>query len=149
MADIMAQRRQPDNALPIHTCLFVVDLGEHLTHVLSGCRRIRNDVVDAAGQLHRSEGVFEPPVGRAWVHEVGHRQLVDVPEALQRRGVDHPPLVRVDADEVVHRVAELVPALGRRALEANVCTHVPNLTHAGVSTKGEEEDRSGGSGGRI
>jgi hypothetical protein len=73
--------------------------------------RTRDDVVDAAGEVHDSERVLEPLVRRAGIDKVREGELVDVAEPLERRRVDHCLLVVVVVDEDVDRVANFVDAL--------------------------------------
>lgn len=69
---------------------------------------VGDDVEDSAGQLHHTQRVLEPPMGRARVDEIRQRELVNVPEPLKWAGVDRRDLVGCDADEVMNRVADLV-----------------------------------------
>jgi len=55
--------------------------------------------------------VLEAAMGGTWIDGVSERQLVDVAKALERHGVDDPPLVLVVVDEDMKGVADLVQAL--------------------------------------
>ena len=71
-----------------------------------------DDIEDPASQFHNTQAMFEAFVCRSGVDHVGHRQLVDVPESLDWRRVEHTPLVAVQRDEPMNRVSDLVIPLG-------------------------------------
>jgi hypothetical protein len=58
------------------------------------------------GQVVRAQTVLESAVGGARIDEKRVPQLADVPEALDRRRVDHRQGVRLEADVVPERVAD-------------------------------------------
>jgi hypothetical protein len=79
MAKIVKQRRKANDLSPGDERFAIgeqVDFG--MTVAL-----VRDDVEDATGQFHDTEGVFEPAMGRSGIDEVSKRELVNVPEALK------------------------------------------------------------------
>ena len=66
----------------------------------------RQGVVDAAGEVHRAEGVAEAAVLGAWEYEMGQAELADGTQALHRLGADQRRLQFVGLDEAVDGIAE-------------------------------------------
>jgi hypothetical protein len=59
--------------------------------------------------------VLEAAVGPAGINEIAQRELVDVPQTLERARVDHGQLVWVGFDKDMDRVTDLVELLGHPA----------------------------------
>ena len=92
---------------------------------------IRHHVEDTAGEFHDAQRMLEPLVGCRRIKQVGQRQLVDVPQPLERPRIQHRPLVRVQPDEDVNRVADLVEVLAHRA--PRVAWAAASMACAGMS----------------
>ena len=104
MSEVVKERAKPNDLSPCNERLAVgEDVDGRVPAVL-----VRDDVEHPAGQLHDAERVLEPTVRRAWVDEISERELVNVPKALKRPGVDRCDLIGCDSDEVVNRIADLV-----------------------------------------
>lgn len=73
---------------------------------------IITNVIDPGGEIHDTEGMFEPAVGSARIDEVGKGKLMDFAEALERLAVEGLSFVRVEADEGVNGIADLVGLTG-------------------------------------
>ncbi len=103
MSEVVKERAKPNDLSPCNERRAVgKDVDGRMPVVF-----VRDDVEYPAGQLHDAERVLEPAVRRAWVDEIGERELVNVPEALKRPGVDRCDLIGCDSDEVVNRIANL------------------------------------------
>jgi hypothetical protein len=63
------------------------------------------------GEVVRAEGVLEPGMRGAGIHQEGVAELADVPEALHGRRVEHAQRRPVEADVVPERVADDLEAV--------------------------------------
>ena len=93
----------------------LADLRENLPDFVADVRGVGDDVEDPARQFHDAERMFEPLVRRRRIEHVGQRELVDVPQPLERPRVQDRTLVRVQPDEDVDRVADLVQVLAHHS----------------------------------
>jgi hypothetical protein len=62
--------------------------------------------------------MLEAPVRRSGVEQAGHRQLMDVAQALERAAVDDLPFLRINVNEPVDRIADLMLVLGHQGFPA-------------------------------
>lgn len=107
MPEVVKQRGQTNDLPPGHERFAVGKEIEVRVAVLL----VRDDVEDAAGQLHDAQGMFETAMRGAGINEVGQRQLMDVPEPLKWPRIDRRNFVRRDTNEVVKGVPNLVMVL--------------------------------------
>lgn len=68
----------------------------------------RDHVENATRHLHHAEGMLESAVGSARIDQIRHRELMNVPQPLERPRVDRTHLVARNSNEVVNRIADLV-----------------------------------------
>ena len=104
MPEVVKQRRET-NVLPPRDERFRV--GKKVD-VRAAVPFVREDVEHAAGELHDAEGVLEPAMRRAGIHEIRQRELMDVSEPLKRPRIDRRHFIRRNANEVVNRVSNFV-----------------------------------------
>src|SRR4051812_31177199 len=100
MAKVVKQGCETDDFLPRRERFAV---GEQI-HGWMTVSFVCDDVEDTASQLHHAERVFESAMRGSGVYEVCQRELMNVPEALKRPGVDGRNLVGGDTDKVMNRV---------------------------------------------
>jgi hypothetical protein len=79
MAEIMKESREPNDLSP---CDKRLGIRKDVDRAIS-IPFVSDDVEDAAGEFHDSEGVLEAAMRRAWVDEVCQRKLVNVAKALE------------------------------------------------------------------
>lgn len=110
VAHVVAQGGHPYHAPPTGDLLGTVELVEQPAYLLD-LVRLGQRVVRPTGELHDAEGMLESLVCRTGVDEVRHRQLLDVPEMLKWRRIQHESVLAVQPDEGMNRIANLVPQL--------------------------------------
>src|ERR1700678_453063 len=97
MPDVAAKRGHADNLT--HIIKFIAWNYLASTVVLN-MPIIGYDIEYSPGQLHDAERMLKAPVGRSGIHEVGHRQLMNMSETLKRTAVKYFALLGLDANEV-------------------------------------------------
>ena len=101
----MAKRGDPQDPSPVVQLVRVVR--HDGTHLIGQVLLVGDDVEDPRRQLHHPEGVLEAAVRRAGVDEIAERELVDVPQPLERRTVENRAFGGGDLDEDVQWIAHL------------------------------------------
>jgi hypothetical protein len=111
MAGVVAERGHAQRAAPVLEVERVRrdDVADVVCQVLG----VRDHVEDARGELHHAERMLEPLVGGARVDQIGHRQLVDMPQSLEGGAVEHWQFRGPQLYEHVQRVADLDGLLRR------------------------------------
>lgn|GEM_PF-3678196 len=114
--EVVTQGCHPDDRAPV-VVIALSNGGDDVPDFVGDLVGSRDHVVDTAGELHDPERVLEALVRGAWVDQVGQRQLVDIPEALEGTGIDHGPLVVVEGDEDVDGVPNFMDVLGHLGVQ--------------------------------
>jgi len=67
--------------------------------------RIGDHIKNPCSHFHYTQGMFETAMGRPGINKITQGKLVNIPEPLYIRGIQHFTFVRVKTDENVNRVS--------------------------------------------
>src|SRR5688572_26459008 len=104
----MEQCSEAEHLFPVIPLGWIHRLWEHIaaeTQLLRTNHRIERSPCE----IHDSERMLEAPMRGSGIDLIGHRQLMNVLEPLNRWAVHQLPLQVVEADESVDGAADLVP----------------------------------------
>lgn len=105
----MTQRRHAKDASPVVELL--ARCSEAFPNLIGQVCASGDDVEHPGREFHDAERVLESTMRGARIDEVGERQLMDVPQTLERSGVEDLSLGAIQAHEDVNRIPDLVYVL--------------------------------------
>ena len=105
MPKVVAQCGHPQNSAPISK---LVSTRDDVSNSWVDIIFRRDDPKRTLRQFHYAERVLKPLVGRAGIHQVRQRQLMNMPKTLKRARIENLSLVRVEPSENMDGVPNFV-----------------------------------------
>lgn len=105
MADVMAECCHPKDSAPVSKLFSIRELWQELTNGVGQVLILRHNIENPTGQFHHAKRVLKPAVGCAGIDQISQRELVNMPEALERTRIENLPLFRAQLDENVNGVS--------------------------------------------
>jgi len=73
---------------------------------------VKDNVENPPSKFHDAERVLEAAMRCAGIHQIRHGQLVDVTKPLEWPAVQYFPFARLNSNEIVNRIADLMEIFG-------------------------------------
>jgi hypothetical protein len=109
MSNIVAQSSHSQHTSPVCPLVVRFQLGDKFADRVTQIAGRRHNVKDSPGKLHNPQRMLEALMGCAGIHERSQGKLVNVAESLERTRVNNSPLLAVEANKCMDRIAKLVP----------------------------------------
>jgi hypothetical protein len=90
----------------------IINEGAHVTVKMTQIFRVRECVKHTGGKMHDSQGVLKSAVGCAWVEQICHGEVMDVPQSLHRARIYDLSLICGTSNETMYGVSKFVGGLG-------------------------------------
>src|SRR3989442_1265197 len=98
---------------PISPRVFNRDLGKLISNFWNQILGMRNSIKHTACEFHDAERMFKAAMCRSWIDRY-ESQLMNVPQPLERTGIQNLALVRIQADKYVDRITDFVNRLNHK-----------------------------------
>jgi len=89
MPDVVTQRRHPQNAIPVVESIGIPEIWEEVSDLIRQIRGFGDYLKDATCEFHDTQRMLEPLVRSSRIEKISKCKLSDVPETLERPGVEH------------------------------------------------------------